>query len=177
MLKGSLYHYIRTKEDFLFGIIDEVQVRGLQLLEESRAIDGGPMERLHRFVHQYAVFTIDNRVKASVFDRDFRSLSSDRREALVRDRDRYDTFLRDILQDGVRSGAISDELDVAVAANVIFQMVNSVFHWYSPSGRRSTDEIAELLADFAVAGAAGAGRRQPEVPPARLTSPQGAAPA
>lgn len=155
MLKGSLYYYIRTKEDFLFGIIDEVQVRGLEVLEEVRRLNGDPVQRLHAFVERYARFTIENRVKASVFDRDFRSLSPERKQQLVRERDLYDEFVRSILREGMQADVFAAELDVVVVSNVIFQTVNSVYRWYNPDGSRSVDEISRMLADFAIGGAGG----------------------
>ena len=40
ILKGSLYYYIDTKQDLLFGIIDEVHRDTLRSLEEWVAVDG-----------------------------------------------------------------------------------------------------------------------------------------
>lgn len=157
LLKSSLYHYIRTKEDLLFAIIEEVQTSGMVVLERWRRADGDALGRLRGFVRDYAVFTIDERIKASVFDREFRSLTGERRAVLVAERDLYDRFLRELLRQAQREGTVPDGLDPVVVGNVVFQMVNSTWHWYSPGGRRTPAEIADTIADLVVAGAAGFG--------------------
>src|SRR4026207_1251516 len=51
ILKGSLYHYIDTKEDLLFRLLEEVHVDVQRILEEVEALDGlDPLARLHEYV-------------------------------------------------------------------------------------------------------------------------------
>lgn len=152
MLKGSLYHYIKTKEDLLYGIIHDVHTAGLRELDALASMQGSAEDKVHEFVRRYTVFTIERRVWASVFDRDFRALSGDRRHALIEERDRYDSALRELIEAGIVEGAFPADTDVAVIGNVIFQMMNSIHRWYSPEGPRRPEEIAKEIADFAVGG-------------------------
>lgn len=152
MLKGSLYHYIKSKDDLLYGIIHEVHTAGLEELDALESAEGTAEAKVYEFVHRYTVFTIERRISASVFDRDFRALSGERREALIEERDRYDSSLRTLIEAGIEDGTFPAETDVAVISNVIFQMMNSIYHWYSPEGPRTAEEIADTIAAFAVGG-------------------------
>lgn len=152
MLKGSLYHYIKSKDDLLYGIIHDVHTAGLRELDVLESVEGTAEAKLHEFVRRYTIFTIERRVRASVFDRDFRALSDDRRQELIEERDRYDRSLRALIEAGIEDGCFPRETDVGVVANVIFQMINSIYHWYSPEGPRTAEEIADTIAAFAVGG-------------------------
>ena len=157
LLKGSLYHYIKTKEDLLFGIIYDVQKSGIAVLEAAAEVPGDARTRTREFIRAYTVFTIKTRVRASVFDRDFHSLTGKRRQLIVKERDVYDTFLRTLIADGIEEGVFSSNVNPVVLGNVIFQMVNSIYHWYSEKGRMSAENIAEQIADFAIGGLERAG--------------------
>lgn len=152
MLKGSLYHYIKSKDDLLYGIIHDVHTAGLRELDALASIEGTADVKLREFVRRYTIFTIERRIPASVFDRDFRALSGARRKELIEERDRYDSSLRALIEAGIEDGAFPSETDVGVVANVIFQMINSIYHWYSPEGPRTAEEIADTIAAFAVGG-------------------------
>ena len=157
LLKGSLYHYISTKEDLLFAILKEVQKAGIGVVETAGAREGDARTRVREFVRDYALLCIRTRIKASVFDRDFHSLTGERRAQLITERDVYDEFLRGLITEGIADGSFSAEVDPVVVGNVIFQMVNSIYHWYSPRGKRSPEEIAGQIADFAIGGLEQAG--------------------
>ena len=47
ILKGSLYHYIKTKEDLLFRVFEQVHKEVEAILEEVLAVEGvDPLERI-----------------------------------------------------------------------------------------------------------------------------------
>src|SRR5205085_11393735 len=50
MLKGSLYHYIASKEDILYAIVSDVH-RGTELsIDRVRSLEGTPLMRIRAFV-------------------------------------------------------------------------------------------------------------------------------
>src|SRR3954470_14043766 len=53
ILKGSLYHYIDTKEDLLFRLLQETHDEIYEILEEVAALEGlSPLERLEIYIRK-----------------------------------------------------------------------------------------------------------------------------
>ena len=154
ILKGSLYYYITSKEDLLYEIIQGVHEEALRNLEKTRAVEGNALQRLRAFAMIHFTFNAENRVKVAVFFQDFRSLTPERRQTIVEERDIYDNFVRDLIREGQDDGLICPEIDAKLAAISILGMLNWIYHWYRPGGSQTASEIAEAYADFVIAGLA-----------------------
>jgi TetR/AcrR family transcriptional regulator, cholesterol catabolism regulator len=148
ILKGSLYYYIDTKEDLLFAIIQEVHETALEGLEASRVVDGNALVKIRAFVFNQVRHIASHVERAGVFFQDFRSLSEDRRRLIIEERDVYERFLRDLIEQGQRERVICPDLDPKFAALAILGTFNWMYQWYRPSGDRTPDEIATIMADF-----------------------------
>ena len=112
------------------------------------------MAKLRAFVVALFTFHTENLIRIGVFFSDFRSLNPERQEAIIRERDRYDKLLRDVIRQGQEEEVICPDLDPKVTALAILGMVNWIHQWYKPGGGRSARAIAEAYADFALAGVA-----------------------
>jgi hypothetical protein len=100
------------------------------------------------------VVTDDPRL-ASVFVREWRQLSTERREAILERRDRYEARLRLVIADGVATGDLAP-VDPAAASLFLLTALNGVVDWYRPDGRLTAGAIADEFADLAVRSLAGA---------------------
>src|SRR4029079_10204677 len=61
ILKGSLYHYIDTKEDLLFRLLQETHDEIYLILEEVAALEGlNPIDRLEIYIRKQVEYNIDN---------------------------------------------------------------------------------------------------------------------
>ncbi|MCP3975762.1 MAG: TetR/AcrR family transcriptional regulator [bacterium] len=150
ILKGSLYYYIKSKDDLLYEVIQEVHLRGLENLDSQRGKSDGALKRLHTFVYRHIMFNASHLAKMTVFFHDFRSLSEPRREIIIEERDRYDTFVRELIAEGKDEGVIRDDVDPRLAAFSILGSVNWLYQWYREDGPRPIEEIADELATLAV---------------------------
>lgn len=150
ILKGSLYYYIKSKDDLLYEVIQEVHLRGLANLDSQRDSTDPPDVRLHTFVSRHLMFNAQHLAKMTVFFHDFRSLSPDRRELIVEERDQYDRFIRDIIDDGIAEGVFRSDVDSRLAAFSILGSMNWIYQWYRPDGPRAIEEIADRMATYAV---------------------------
>lgn len=149
ILKGSLYYYIKSKEDLLFEVIQEVHEGGLARLEAHRASDAPALECIAAFVRGHVMNNAQNITKIAVFFHDFRSLSPARREVIVEERDLYDQYLRELIEIGQRDGSICGGIDPKMAAFGVLGMMNWMYQWYRPSGDQSPADIAEAFAQLA----------------------------
>jgi AcrR family transcriptional regulator len=155
ILKGSLYHYIDTKEDLLFGVLQGVLDDLLPQFDRWALLDGNYLSRIDTFVREYVTHVIRNRVKVGVFIADFESLSPARRAIINRSKDRYDEFLRDLIVQGQRDGSVSPDIDAKLAGLAFFGMANSTHQWYRPRGGRTPEQIADTMSTLVTRALAG----------------------
>lgn len=154
ILKGSLYYYIDSKEDLLFGVIQDAHQGSMSSLERWRDLDADALTTLRAFICGHLLHNFENRIKIGVFFQDFRSLSPSRREIIVEARDQYDHFLRDVIGRGQREGVVAEHIDPKLTAFAILGMLNWSHQWYRDDGPTQPIAIAQAFADLAVGGLA-----------------------
>lgn len=154
LLKGSLYYYVETKEDFLFEIIKENHDGAIATLERVRGFEGEPLERLARLVGEHFRYIVENLATTTVFFREFRVLSPERQAVIAAEGDVYLEYVRELLAQGQSEGSIASELDIRLISIGIVGMVNSAWLWYQPGGSRNVDEIAAEFVKVIISGVA-----------------------
>src|ERR1700759_3624838 len=79
MLKGSLYHYIDSKEDLLYRIVEQVHESVQAIMTEVEARnDLTPLGRLQEYVQQQILYNARNLRRISVYYQDRARLSAER---------------------------------------------------------------------------------------------------
>ena len=150
--KGSLYSYIRSKEDLLIPVFERAM--GLLVTRmEAIAADPtlGPTERLKRAIHAHITVVSEHLDELTVYLSEWRQL---RQASLARNRDQrehYANLFHAILQDGVASGEFRP-MDTRIAMLGMIGMCNYLFRWYRPDGRLTPDAIADELIDMVMRG-------------------------
>ena len=152
ILKGSLYYYIDSKQDLLFRIIDEVHRESLRSLERWQSIDGDALVKLRAFIEGHLTSNVRNLVKIGVFFHDFRSLDLEHRERIVKERDLYDRFLRELIVQGQEEGVVDERVDPKLAAMAILGMMNWIYQWWRDDGPNSPEEVAREFANLVLVG-------------------------
>ncbi len=152
ILKGSLYYYIDTKEDLLFGVIKAAYDAALGIIEELEQRDGGALELIEALVQRHATVFADTFVQSSVFFREFRALSADRQKTILEAADVYSSFLVAQLRRGQLSGEIRSEINPRLAAIGIIGMLNSMAFWYRPDGPASAAQIGREFSSLVIGG-------------------------
>ena len=151
IVKGTLYYHVRSKEELLYEIMEQVLQSLVPHLEELSASPSLAIDKLRQFVHVYVVHIVSNQQIMHIFFRDYDSLSDGRRRQLAAARDVYDNFMRGVLKQGQREGNIRPDLDVVLTDLALFGMLNWIGRWYRSDGRLTPAEIADHVADLAVA--------------------------
>jgi len=83
VLKGSLYHYIDSKEDLLHRIFTESYEQSAVLLAESAALDAPPLDRLHSYFQAYVLWYLNNVERVSLYFNDWKALTGKRRAEVI----------------------------------------------------------------------------------------------
>lgn len=155
ILKGSLYYYIDTKEDLLFDVLADVHAGAREFLDEVRASEGTPLERLRLYIQRHVEYNAANFAKVVVYYHDFDRLSPDRRKSLTAERAGWQKLVEELLEEARDAGEISAGIDVPLATNFIFGAVNWVYTWYQPRGRTKPKDLGEIWADLLIDGLEG----------------------
>jgi AcrR family transcriptional regulator len=152
--KGSLYHYVQSKEDLLYAIIREVHVLTRDSLRRAQASEGPALDRLHGYFVGHVRTNIDNLEKSTLVYRDLRHLSTRRRREIVKLRDDIEAFVRQLLADGVTEKSICPLVDARLTSIEMFSTANAIYQWYQPHGPDTPDEVSASVADFVIAAVA-----------------------
>ena len=140
--KPSLYHHIASKEDLLW----EVAWDGAEAFH--RALDGVPAdapatERIRLALRAHLGVVAAQVDVATVFVREWRHLSGERRDRFIAERRRYEERVRDLFRDGVERSELRTDLDVPTAALLFLSAAHWAYAWLRPGG--DTDELADRL--------------------------------
>jgi AcrR family transcriptional regulator len=153
MNRGSLYHYITSKDDLLWAILDRtfdlIEGRVVPLLES----DAPPLERLTCGIHAHLQVAADHADELSLIQIELRSLESARGARLIERRDAYEAAWRRTIAAGVEAGALRP-VDVRLAGIGILSVCNWFTQWYRPNGDLDVDQIADAFAGLFLQGLA-----------------------
>ncbi|MDV7133873.1 TetR/AcrR family transcriptional regulator [Williamsia muralis] len=150
MLKGSLYYYIRTKDDLLYEVIRTVYWEGVANFHRLSSGKGTAAERLAKAIEGHVKHLTDNMIETTVFLHEFERLPEARRLELSTIS--YDDLVRDLIVDGQRDGSFKQDMDATLVSMAILGATNWVYRWYHESGPRKATEIGELYAQLFIAG-------------------------
>jgi AcrR family transcriptional regulator len=149
LFRGSLYHYMDSKEGLLAEIFERATAESFALLEQIEAGDCEAVDRLYRFVGSWSLWYLQNLEVVSVYVDEWRHLSGERREAAVATRRRtykvVEGYVAEVLGEGAR------EREARYAAMLILAAINGLTGWYRPSGHDDPDRIATAYADMTAA--------------------------
>jgi AcrR family transcriptional regulator len=153
VLKGSLYHYITSKEDLLLDIVRIGQQGLAENLDLCKNFAGAPLEELVAFAYGHFVLnaTPERLLRGIVYIRDGDKLSPAKRRTVVSNRDKYDRYLRSILSAGRDEGLIDPDVDPRICGLMILGVLNSYHRWYKPGGQLSRHELGREFAAFVLA--------------------------
>jgi TetR/AcrR family transcriptional regulator len=150
MAKGNLYYYFRNKEEILYVCHD--YSLGL-ILKELRAVEQSdlpPDRQIHRLIVSFVHLFIDV-LHGTAWTLEVEALSPPLLKKVIAKRDRIDKGLRAILAEGTKSGLFARR-DPKLTSFVILGAINWIPRWYDPAGQATSYEIANLFADYLVAG-------------------------
>ncbi len=150
MKKGNLYYYFKNKEEILFACHQYSLDRLMQILHEVRQSDLPADQQLRRLVHAF-VHTILDELHGTALFRDLEALTPAHLKAAITRRDEFDRGVRTVLEEGMARGVFARG-DQKLLAFALLGAVNWIPRWFSPEGSATSQEIADVFADFLIAG-------------------------
>jgi TetR/AcrR family transcriptional regulator, cholesterol catabolism regulator len=151
VLSGSLYAHIKTKEDLLFEITNEVADHFVQRLEKVVASPWTPPDKFRAALAVHIQVVAEHLDAASVFSHEWKALSYERRAIIQEKRDQYEALWARILEEGVNSGHFYPE-HLRFSRIVTLSVANWLYQWFQPGGKLSAKQVADELATVLLRG-------------------------
>jgi TetR/AcrR family transcriptional regulator, cholesterol catabolism regulator len=158
VLKGSLYHYIDSKEDLLARIFEDSAGHFEAMLDEASGLDEKPVERLRSFAYACSLWYLRNIERMAIYVTEWKHLTGKRRKEVVRIREDYERRVTGLIGEVVEAGEATPDLDVNFATYYIFGALNGLPSWYRRRGPDPAERIAEAYAALIVATVVGGPR-------------------
>jgi AcrR family transcriptional regulator len=155
VLKGSLYHYIDSKEDLLARIFEDSAGHFEAMMAEAAALDAPPVERLRSFARECSLWYLRNIERVGIYVNEWEHLSGKRRKEVVRIRMDYEQNLAGLIGAVKEAGEAGPDLDVNYATYFIFDALNGLPDWYRRRGPDPAEQIADGYAGMIVATVVG----------------------
>ncbi len=149
--KGSLYHYISSKEELLSKIFERGTGAMTERLQEILASDAPPSVKLRQAMQAHVNALCEQLDSYTVYLTERRTLAGRIQKQVRAEAERHARLIEQILQQGVRSGDFR-AVDTKMTAHAILGMCNWMYQWYSPGGRLTPSEIADLFANLVLQG-------------------------
>ena len=154
ILKGSLYHHFKSKEDLLYLIVKEPIARLYERMTDIASSDLPASEKLRRAIRTQLEAFDQHHPHLFVYLRERDEMKRRFREQFKLSPKQYERCWQQILREGMKSGEFRPDLDVQVVSYGLLGMLNWLHNWYDPRGRLSVREVGDQLATLALAGLA-----------------------
>jgi AcrR family transcriptional regulator len=160
ILKGSLYHYVQSKEELLYLVVKEPITRLYRTVERVVASRAPAAEKVKRVIEAHLAAFDAHYPHLFVYLREIDSLRRRLKGKITEDPKHYERLWQQMLEAGIKSGEFRAELDVKVASYGLLGMLNWLYKWYEPDGRLSAREVAAQYSAIILGGLRhGDGRR------------------
>ena len=158
MYKGSLYHYITSKEDLLTAVVREPADQILADVRDVAAQDVPSSEKVRLLTRLLLRVLEENFTRCAVYlDEVAGRHRSDDWAAIDRD---YVRTVVGIVEDGQRRGEFSRALDPRTTTLALIGSLHWLTRWYQPGGELTGAEIAAPLGDTFLVGLLGGDRSE-----------------
>jgi TetR/AcrR family transcriptional regulator, cholesterol catabolism regulator len=142
---ASLYHYVDGKEDLLYQLCLTTLDSVADVFQAAISADGSALDRLEKLARDYAELVLTDRERHTTMLIELRSLSMDRREAVVSHRDQNVALVRQLVGDAQKAGDIRDDIQSKYLTLALFNLLNWSIFWYQPGGDLTPRDIADML--------------------------------
>ena len=148
--KGTLYNYVRDKQELLYECHSLALDIGEQAIEhsEKEGLTGAEMLR-HILMHNIVSLTQEFSAFAVLTEVD--ALRPEDRIEIVKRRDGIEKRMVKLINSGIKDGSLRP-LDPKIMVMTYMGVINWLPRWYSAEGRLTGHDIAQQITDLLMAG-------------------------
>lgn len=150
LTKGSLYYYVKSKEDIYFQILIQAMERVTLIVENALKSGLDPLEKIRQAINGFVMILTQPQILA-YYRHETRFLHVTRRDQIMKKRAEFLNKFDQLILEGVNAGIIEKE-NWKIQGLAVLGAVNWIPLWYSPKGKLSVKEITNILTDFCLKG-------------------------
>jgi AcrR family transcriptional regulator len=148
--KGTLYNYVRDKQEILYECHKEaLEIGDAAMKASERGSDGA--ERL-RIAFEYYIEQVVTNLGACAALIDVDALRPEDREKAVTRRKGFEQRLTTMVEEGIADGSLRGELDPLLVVVSTMGAINWIPRWYHSGGEYSPADLAKRMADMFMHG-------------------------
>jgi AcrR family transcriptional regulator len=147
--KSSIYHHVSGKQELLRMAIDHALDGLFEAADDVQRSPAPAVERLEHLIRR-SVIVLSDRLEFVTLLLRVRGNTAVEQQALLR-RKVFDARVTELVRQAQHEGAVRPDVDPAIAARLLFGMVNSLTEWYRPR-RGSAEAMADTITTLAFDG-------------------------
>ena len=148
---GSLYSHISGKQELLYAIVLRGSEQFLQSARDAIAAAGSARVRLRELMRRHLAIMAESTPRAIVHFHEWRHLEPVHQATIRARRDEYESYVRQIIRDGVVAGEFASHDERLVSLSVL-SLLNWTYQWYAPGGTWNASELADQFFDLLTRG-------------------------
>lgn len=149
--RGSLYHYINSKEEILYQIVERPVSKGMEALKRIQEEDLPPVQKLRRAMEYHVRYSVEHQAVVAIMLEDTKHLSENLQKQIRQAQKRYEDTFYNIIKEGIENGDFR-KLDPKIVTFAILGMTNWMYRWYTADGKFSADEVVGQFLDMTLNG-------------------------
>lgn len=153
LLKGSLYHYARSKEELLYAVVEEPLTRMTARLEEIVKLKVPADRRIELFVRMHLESFLENYPNLYVYLQE-KFDAEEPTSVIRRMRKRYQALVEKIIVEGIREGVFRSTLHPGYVAFALLGSLNWTHTWLRPGRGHTAGAIADAVIAMTLDGMA-----------------------
>ncbi len=143
---SAIYQYYPNKQQILVSLLQN-HMDGLLSACHEEITAKDPVDRLEQFARFHIRYNINRPDEVFLSYMELRSLEPEGFATIADLRSKYETVLKSILRDGIKSGVMKID-DPHVSTMAILAMLTGVNTWYRSGGRLSQKKIENMYASM-----------------------------
>ncbi|MCA1457081.1 TetR family transcriptional regulator [Bradyrhizobium sp. BRP22] len=150
--RSSVYHYFKSKEEILEALVQEdASVVGEYVATADTRPRGSARDVLQALLTHLIHRRLTGGARLRVLDKLAVEMPPPIRQKFDQTRRRVLDLYAKVISQGIDRGELRP-VDARIAALSILGIANWTSWWYSPTGRKSPEELSEILVDIAFHG-------------------------
>jgi AcrR family transcriptional regulator len=151
ILSGSIFHHFKSKDEILFGVMNEVVAAMTVSLKTalSSAID--PRAKVRALISNELMFIHGKTGDAvAVLVYEWRALSAEKQALILKDREIFDKLWFETLEEARHTGLTVVESDIL--RHLIHGAIAWSLYWYDEDGQLTMEELIDRTLTLAIKG-------------------------
>ena len=146
MFPGSLHYRYPTKEALLLALMEQGITKATTAVRVAISSSQDPLDRVRLAIRAHLQLLLHEDDSIYVLLYEWRALTGDVRESMVRLRDKYDALWDGLLYELAGTAKLRVDIDLKLVRLSALGSINWVAQWYSPQGELTPDDIADTFA-------------------------------